>query len=74
MTKAISKLRELLDIGRKYMAEGKPEDISQAVYDMIMPELEKLREVRGEELYQYAAKDHIASQAKLFAKYCRENL
>lgn len=74
MTRAVSKLRQLLDIGAKYMSEDKPEDIPGEVYKMIMPELEKLRKVRGEKLYRYAAKDHVASQVKLFAQYCRENL
>jgi glyoxylase-like metal-dependent hydrolase (beta-lactamase superfamily II) len=74
MTRAIGKMQHLLEIGTKYMREGKPQDIPGEVYKMIMPELEKLRKVRGEELYQYAAKDHIASQVKLFAQYCQENL
>lgn len=74
MTRAIDKMQQLLDIGIKYMREGKPDKIAPEVYKIIMPELEKLRVFRGEELYQYAAKDHIASQAKLFAQYCQEKL
>jgi glyoxylase-like metal-dependent hydrolase (beta-lactamase superfamily II) len=74
MTRAINKMQQLLDIGIKYMSEGKPEKIAPEVYEVIMPELEKLRVFRGEELYQYAAKEHIASQAKLFAQYCQKKL
>ena len=74
MKRAVSRMQHLLEIGAKYMREGKTEDIPGEVYKMIMPELEKIRKVRGEELYQYASKDHIASQVKLFAQYCRENL
>jgi glyoxylase-like metal-dependent hydrolase (beta-lactamase superfamily II) len=74
MTRAIGKMQQLLDIGLKYMREGKPEKIAPEVYEIIMPELEKLRVFRGEELYHYAAKEHIATQAKLFAQYCQEKM
>jgi glyoxylase-like metal-dependent hydrolase (beta-lactamase superfamily II) len=74
MTQAINKMQQLLDIGIKYMREGKPESIASEVYEMIMPELEKLRPVRGEAVYQYATQEHVSSQAKLFAKYCQEKL
>jgi hypothetical protein len=67
-------MQQLLDIGLKYMREGKPEKIAPEVYEIIMPELEKLRVFRGEELYHYAAKEHIATQAKLFAQYCQEKM
>jgi glyoxylase-like metal-dependent hydrolase (beta-lactamase superfamily II) len=72
MTRAINKMQQLLDIGTKYMSEGKPEHIASEVYDVILPELKKLRKVRGEELYEYAATQHISSQAQLFARYCQE--
>jgi hypothetical protein len=74
ITQSIDKVRQLLDIGTKYMNEGKPEKIAPEVYAIILVELEKLRVVRGEELYQYAANEHIASQAKLFAQFCLEKL
>jgi glyoxylase-like metal-dependent hydrolase (beta-lactamase superfamily II) len=74
MTRAIDKMQQLLDIGTRCMREGKPELIVDEVYAAILPELEKLRVVRGEEVYQYAAGEHVASQAKLFAKYAEERL
>lgn len=74
ITRAIDKMQQLLDIGTKYMREGKPELIADEVYAMILPELKKLRAARGEEVYQYAAREHVASQAKLFAKYAEERL
>ncbi len=72
MLRAIDKMQQLLDIGSTYMKEGKGDKIADEVYGLILPELEKLRTTRGEELYQYAASDHIASQAKLFAQFCQE--
>ncbi len=74
MTRAINDMQRLLDIGTKYISEGKPEKIASKAYEMIMPELEKLRLVRGEAVYQYATREHIPSQLKLFAKYCQERL
>jgi glyoxylase-like metal-dependent hydrolase (beta-lactamase superfamily II) len=74
MARAIDKYQQILEIGRKYMSEKKPEVIADKVYEAILPELEKLRLVRGEAIYQYASREHIPFQAKLFAKYCQERL
>jgi glyoxylase-like metal-dependent hydrolase (beta-lactamase superfamily II) len=74
MARALNNMNQLLDIGIKCMAEGEPESIANEVCEMIMSEFEKVRLVRGEALYQYAARDHIPAQAKLFAKYCQEKL
>jgi len=74
MTRAINNMRQLLDIGARYVAEGKPELIVSAVWEMMMPELEKLRSVRGEAVYQYATREHIPSQLELFSKYCQETM
>ncbi|MFC1901629.1 MBL fold metallo-hydrolase [Chloroflexota bacterium] len=74
MARAIDDMQKLLDIGAKCMREGKLESIASKAYEMILPELEKLRLVRGEALYQYATQHHMASQVKLFAKFCQERL
>ena len=74
MSNAIDKMQRLLDIGREYMKEGKADIIADRAYEIILPELEKLRKVRGEEMYQYATQEHVGSQVKLFAKYCQEKL
>jgi glyoxylase-like metal-dependent hydrolase (beta-lactamase superfamily II) len=74
MERSIEKMQFLLDMGRRFMREGTPEKIGPAVYTQILPELEKLRQARGEELYHYAAREHIATQAELFARFARENL
>jgi glyoxylase-like metal-dependent hydrolase (beta-lactamase superfamily II) len=74
MTRSIEKMQQLLDIGVKYMKQGKPEMIAGAVYEVILPELEKLGRARGEEIFRYATQEHIAAQVKLFAKYCQEKL
>jgi glyoxylase-like metal-dependent hydrolase (beta-lactamase superfamily II) len=73
MTDAIANMQKLLDIGSKYMRQGQPEKIADEVYQLILPQLEKLR-TRGEEIYQYATGEHVSSQAKLFAKYCQQKM
>jgi glyoxylase-like metal-dependent hydrolase (beta-lactamase superfamily II) len=72
ISRAIDKLETILDFGKKYMLEGKPELISKRYYEFILPELEKLNVKKYEPVYQYAAKEHIVSQSKLFAAYCKE--
>jgi glyoxylase-like metal-dependent hydrolase (beta-lactamase superfamily II) len=74
MTRAINNMQKLLDIGAKYMREGKPELIADKVYQTFLPELEKIRSVRGEAEYAYASQKLGPHQAKLFAKYCQEKL
>jgi hypothetical protein len=65
-------IQKLLEIGIACRREGKPERIASKVYEMIMPEFEKIRLVRGEALYHYASGDHQPTQAKEFAKYFQE--
>jgi glyoxylase-like metal-dependent hydrolase (beta-lactamase superfamily II) len=74
MERSIEKMQYLLDMGRQFMRAGTPEKIGPATYAQILPELEKLRQVRGEELYHYAAREHITTQAEQFASFARENL
>jgi glyoxylase-like metal-dependent hydrolase (beta-lactamase superfamily II) len=72
ITKAIDFMQQLLDIGMKNVREGKPELIAPEVYATILPELKKLGEARGGEVYKYAAGEHVLSQAGIFAKYCQK--
>jgi glyoxylase-like metal-dependent hydrolase (beta-lactamase superfamily II) len=74
MARALSDMQKLLDIGIKCINEGKPESIAIKMYEMILPELEKLRLARGEALYQHSGVYHIPSHTKIFTKYCEENL
>lgn len=74
MSQAIKKMQQMLDIGTKYIREGKPELIAEEAYKVILPELEKLRPARGEAVYKYATGEHVISQMKLFTKYCQERL
>jgi glyoxylase-like metal-dependent hydrolase (beta-lactamase superfamily II) len=72
MIRAIAIMQQLLDVGSKYVREGQTERIADKVFEMTMPELEKLRPVRGDGLYQYATQEHMASQAQIFTEYCRK--
>ena len=74
INRAIHIMQQLLEIGERCMAKGKPENIASEVIELAMPELEKLRAARGEALYQYASKEHVFSQAKLVAQYLIEEL
>jgi glyoxylase-like metal-dependent hydrolase (beta-lactamase superfamily II) len=70
--KAIKQLEDQLEIGRKYIAEGKPELVTEKLMEYVKPELDKLRKVRGEEVYKYAAVEHIPFQSKLYAEFCEK--
>ncbi len=74
LSKAINIFQSQLEIGRKCLDKGRPEDISGEVYKMILPELEKLRSARGEAIYQYATRDHVGKQVSNFADYCQARL
>ena len=64
----------LINVGTECIREGKAESIADKVYEIVLPELEKLRKVRGEALYKYATQIHVAYQVKVFAQWCQENL
>jgi glyoxylase-like metal-dependent hydrolase (beta-lactamase superfamily II) len=66
--RALESMQELMDIGAKCVAEGKPEEMISRVYAYKMLEVEKLK-ARGKTLYDYQGKELAASQAKLFAEY-----
>jgi glyoxylase-like metal-dependent hydrolase (beta-lactamase superfamily II) len=74
IVQAIKDIQQLLDIGTRSMQQGNPGLIADEMYQMILPELEKLRKTRGEAVFQYAAQEHIPSQAQLFIKYSTEHL
>jgi glyoxylase-like metal-dependent hydrolase (beta-lactamase superfamily II) len=74
IAKALRNLEQALEIGQDCINRGKPEEIANRLYEMILPELEKLRAARGEELYQYATTIHLPRQMVNFANYCRERL
>jgi glyoxylase-like metal-dependent hydrolase (beta-lactamase superfamily II) len=71
INKSINKLQQLLDIGRKYVKEGKPELIAETAYKLYIPDLEKLKETRLD-VYEYATTEHVPFQLQLFTKYCQE--
>lgn len=70
INRAIKQLEDQLEIGRTCIREGKPELIAEKIVEYVMPELEKLRKVRGEEVYTYAAFEHIPFQSKIYAEFC----
>jgi len=72
LCKAIKQLEDQLEIGHKYIHEGKPELVAEKLIEYVMPELEKLRKVRGEEVYKYAAVEHIPFQSKIYAEFCEK--
>ena len=72
LNRAIKQLEDQLEIGRKFTSEGKPELITEKIMEYVQPELEKLRKVRGEEVYKYAAVDHLPFQSKVYAEYCEK--
>ena len=69
---AIKQLEDQLEIGRTCVHEGKPELIAEKIVEYVMPELDKLRKVRGEEVYSYAAFEHIPFQSKIYAEFCEK--
>ena len=72
ITRAIDNMRQLLDMGKRCVLERKTEEIGPNLIALILPELEKMRRVRGEAVYEYALRQHIPSQAKLFTRFCIE--
>lgn len=69
MERSMDNIRWLLDMGAKCMKEGKPEDIAGRFMDRVMPEVEKIREARGEGIYEYMSGELVPSLSKNFTNY-----
>ena len=74
ISRAIDQMQELLDIGARCLAEGKPEKIADQLWALYTPQIEKLRNARGEEAYQYAITEHLPAQFRMFTEYCQDHL
>ncbi|MFC1901469.1 MBL fold metallo-hydrolase [Chloroflexota bacterium] len=72
MARAIKNMEQCLELGARCVSEGKPENIGAELYKLVMPELEKLRPVRGETLYSYAVEHHMPRHVKFFTAFCQE--
>jgi glyoxylase-like metal-dependent hydrolase (beta-lactamase superfamily II) len=68
---ALDKIQELLDIAAT-CRQCEPQEIVKKVMAIRMPEAEKLRVTRGEELYQYLSQELMPSMSRAFASYCLE--
>jgi glyoxylase-like metal-dependent hydrolase (beta-lactamase superfamily II) len=73
IAQSIAKIQKLVDIGTQCMRQGKPELIANKVYEVIKPELEKLKPTRRP-VYDYATQEHVPFQLQLFTKYCQDRL
>ena len=70
--RALRLMQEILDIGAECMKKGKPEEIAPRVRAFAVPELAKLRKVRGESLYQYMRDELVASCSEAFSTYYQD--
>ncbi len=70
--RALDNIGLLLDTGEQCMKEGVPEEIEPRVLAIKVKEAEKLRKVRGENVYEHETAELATSQAKYFAKYFKE--
>jgi glyoxylase-like metal-dependent hydrolase (beta-lactamase superfamily II) len=67
--RALDGMQRLLDIGANCVAEGKPEEIASRVAAIILPEVERVRAIRGEGLYEYFSREFVPHLARNFANY-----
>ena len=68
LTRTLKRMEKMIDIAKKCIAENRPDDITRMIHQRNENEAKKLLRTRGEDLYQYAASEHIPPQAKSFTK------
>lgn len=73
MKRVLESMDKLIAIGAECVAEGKPEEIESRITASKMPEIEKLRESRGDVIYKYAVEELLPHQSAAFAKYYIKN-
>lgn len=69
--RALDRMQTLMDIGTACIKQQRPEEIVHRVREMMVPELEKVRKVRGEELYLYMKNELVPSCSEAFSSYVR---
>jgi glyoxylase-like metal-dependent hydrolase (beta-lactamase superfamily II) len=67
--RALADMQQLMDIGQECLAAGKPEEIIPRVLAHKMPETEKLKLARGNELYEYTRDELNTHHAEAFSEY-----
>lgn len=66
--RALKRMEEMIDIGKRCLADGQREKIAEIIHNRNQEEAKKLLKTRSRELYEYAINEHIPPQAKNFAK------
>lgn len=66
--RTLKRMAEMIDIGKKCLAEGQKEKIAEIIHTRNQEEAKKLLKTRSGELYEYAINEHIPPQAKNFAR------
>ena len=69
ITGALKSMHQLLDIGAKCVAEGKPEKVEPSITEIKMKEIDKIKACRGQEMYKYIIEELIPHQSTAFSKY-----
>jgi len=69
LRRTLAGIKRIMDIAAQCVKEGKPEEIERRVLASKMPEVEKLRNTRGEVLYEYTKNELITHHSKYFAEY-----
>jgi len=68
LNRALKRMEEMIEIGKKCIEEDRPEDIAKIIHQRNQEEAKKLLRTRSNDLYQYAINEHIPPQAQSFAK------
>lgn len=74
MAQTLNKMQQVLDIGATCMKQNKPDMIGSELNEFFTPYIEKMRQVRGEEVYQYIIQEHLPFLIKGFTNYCQSKL
>ena len=69
MKGALHKIQTLFDIGDQSVKEGKENEIASRLIKILMPEVEKIRAVRNQDIYEYLSQELIPSLSANFARY-----
>ncbi len=67
--RVLNNMQQFMDIARKWVDKGKPENIAPEITNIKIEEAKKLLPVRGEQLYRYICEELVPPQSVLFAQY-----
>jgi len=74
MSDTLARMYEIIDIGQSCLRQNQPGKIVEKMEAYVRPYSEAMRQIRGEEVYDYITSMHLPHLLNYYSSYCLNNL